>query len=452
MRPAAIPEPAPSFAVPGLAIFGLSFFGLSFFGLLFFGLSGWGLSLFASVARAETPGARRVTFAAARAAGESAAPDVALAAGRDAVTRAQIGVAGALANPTLGVTTARETARLGVSASLPLPVFGQRGAALAAARSDADAAALDVEAARAEGRFAASVAWLDLWEAEGRARLFAEAAADAARVAAIADEKFKAGSAPRVDVLRTAADRARARADADFAAAAVPAASARLAIAMGDPTLDRARASASAEGAADLELGLASGHDQLADLLSLLPAHPAARRDRARAEAAAAHVRAEQRLRWPIVNAELAVNWRDPTLPATDVIGGLAFEAPVLSLRGGAIARARAEQALEETTAALELRRLQSELTDAYARAQGAGARARSLRSDVLPALEEVRRMTEEGYRDGRVDLLRLLDAQRARLDSRLAQVEAQAAWERALAEVERAVGRRLDGRTRDGL
>ncbi|MFL5308424.1 MAG: TolC family protein [Polyangia bacterium] len=388
-------------------------------------------------ARAETPGARPVTFAAARAAGESAAPDVMLAAGRDAVTRAQLGVAGALANPTVGLTTARETARLGLSVSVPLPVFGQRGAAVAAARSDADAAALDVEAARAEGRFAASLAWLDLWEAEGRARLFAEAAADAARVAAIADEKFKAGSAPRVDVLRTAADRARARADAAFAAASVPAAAARLAIAMGDATMDRPTAA----GAAEMELG----HSQLADLVRLLPTHPAVRRDRARVEAAAAHVRAEQRLRWPAINAELAVNWHDPTLPATDLIGGLAFEAPVLNLRGGAIARAKAEQALEETTAALELRRLDADLTDSYARAQGAGARARSLATDVLPALEEVRRMTEEGYRDGRVDLLRLIDAQRARLDSRLAQIEAQATWERALAEVERAAGTRLD-------
>ncbi len=402
-----------------------------------------GSSRGASVARAQTAGTRPVTFAAARSAGERAAPDVTLAARRDAVTRAQLGVAGALANPTVGVTTARETARLGASVSLPLPVFGQRGTAMAAAQSDADAAALDVEAARAEGRFAASIAWLDLWEAEGRARLFAEAAADAERVAAIADEKFKAGSAPRVDVLRTAADRGRARADASFAASAVPAAAARLAIAMGAPNMDRP----GTEGSPDLEVE----RRELVDLVRLLPAHPAVRRDRGRIDAAAAHVRAEQRLRWPTINAELAVNWHDPTLPATDVIGGLAFEAPVLSLRGGAIARARAEQALAETSAELELRRLGGDLADAWARAQGAGGRARALATDVLPALDEVRRMTEEGYRDGRVDLLRLIDAQRARLDSRLAQVEAQAAWERALAEVERAAGTRLDQRGSNG-
>ena len=141
-------------------------------------------------------GARPITFAEARAAGEAAAPDVALAAGRDQIARAQVGVAGALANPTVGATTARETAKLGVSLSVPLPLFGQRGTAVTAARGDADAAALDVEAARADGRFAASIAWLDLWEAQERARLLAEAASDAERVATIADEKFKAGTAP----------------------------------------------------------------------------------------------------------------------------------------------------------------------------------------------------------------------------------------------------------------
>jgi outer membrane protein TolC len=90
-----------------------------------------------------------------------------------------------------------------------------------------------VEATRGEARWNATLAWLDLWEAQERARLLADAATEAARVATIADEKFKAGSAPRVEVLRTGADRERARADASLAAALVPAAAARLAIAVG---------------------------------------------------------------------------------------------------------------------------------------------------------------------------------------------------------------------------
>jgi cobalt-zinc-cadmium efflux system outer membrane protein len=222
----------------------------------------------------------------------------------------------------------------------------------------------------------------------------------------------------------------------------VPAAAARLALATGMD--DGARLEASGQA------GLAASPIDVGSLDAMLAEHPALRRDRAQVAASAAHVRAEQRLRWPAVSAELVVNAHDPTLPGTDVIGGVSFEAPVLSLRAGAIARARAEQALAEATLALGRRRLAAELADGLERAKGAGARARALAADVLPALEEVRRMTEEGYRDGRVDLLRLLDAQRARLESRIALVDAQATWERALADVERAAGARLDLRAAD--
>ena len=382
-------------------------------------------------------GRRPISLAEARADAQRQGPDVALAGRRTDIAQAEVTVAATIANPTVTVSTARETARLGTGLSLPLPLFGQRATAIAAARSNVSVADLEVEAARSEARWRATVAWLDLWEAQERTRLLADFARDADRVAAIADEKFKAGSAPRVDVLRTAADRARVRADAAFAAAAVPSAAARLAVAIGAPE----GLGLAAEGAPTLAFVAAD----LTTLEETLPAHPILRRDRAEIEAAAARLRAQRRLRWPTVNAELAVNWHDPTLPGTDVIGGLSLEAPVFNLRGGAIARAEAERALAETTAELDGRRLRAELADAFALAAGAGARARSLAADVLPALEEAWHMTEEGYRDGRVDLLRLLDAQRARLESHLAEVEAEAVWQRAIADVERAAGVSLE-------
>jgi cobalt-zinc-cadmium efflux system outer membrane protein len=397
------------------------------------------LSLAATPAHAQRDeGARErtpISLTEAREAALRQGPDVTLARGRQEIARTQVDVAGALANPTVTVTTARETARLGTGLSLPVPLFGQRATAVSAARADADAAGLEVEAVRQEARWNATLAWLDLWEAEERARLLAAAATDTERVATIADEKFKAGSAPRVEVLRTAADRERARADAAFAAASVPAAAARLTIAIGGAGADGSAWTASGKPELALaDTGLATLQRGVAD-------HPIVRWERARIAAGAARVRAEQRARWPIVTADVTVNWRDPTLPATDVIGGLSLEAPVLSLRRGAIARAQAEQRLAQTTADLEQRRLAASLADALGRASGAGERARTLASSVLPALEEAWRMYEEGYRDGRVDLLRLLDAQRVRLDTRIAVVEAEAAWERALADVERASG-----------
>jgi cobalt-zinc-cadmium efflux system outer membrane protein len=385
-------------------------------------------------------GARGVSLAQARALASRAAPEVLLAQRREAVARAQISAVGALANPTLSMFTARLTARFAPGISVPLSLFGQRGTAMAAARADAEAAMLDTEALRLDARWNATRAWLDLWEAQERANLLETAANEAGRLAAIAQERFAAGSTPRLDVVRTGADRARSRAESRAARSTVAAASARLSVALGE---------------GEDELLLADGLPEVGRLpvergaLDVeLARHPTLARDRAQSAAAEAHVRAEQRARWPIVSPQIAVNAADPTTPGTDVIGGVSFEAPVLSQRGGAIARARAERELAEATTDVDARRLKAELAGAYEQARGAAARAEALGKEVLPALEQARVMTEEGYRDGRVDLLRVLETQRAFLEGRVAYVEAQASSQRALADVERALGAPLGGGT----
>jgi len=73
-------------------------------------------------------------------------------------------------------------------------------------------------------------------------------------------------------------------------------------------------------------------------------------------------------------------------------------------------------------------------------------AKLRALRDEVLPDMQEAYAMTEEGYRAGRVELLRVLEAQRALLDSRLSEAEAVATWTRAVADLERALGTDLAG------
>ncbi len=153
------------------------------------------------------PGASTITLPDARALALRAGPDVVWAELRAELSRTEIDVAGALANPTLGLQTARLTAKLTATLGLPLSLFGQRQTAIAAAVESAEAARLDIDATRLDARWNATRAWLDLWEGQERARLLAEAAEDADRLAKIARERFAAGTGPRVDVIRTGADR-----------------------------------------------------------------------------------------------------------------------------------------------------------------------------------------------------------------------------------------------------
>jgi outer membrane protein TolC len=88
--------------------------------------------------------------------------------------------------------------------------------------------------------------------------------------------------------------------------------------------------------------------------------------------------------------------------------------------------------------------RVSAALRDAFRHTEGAQSQLRSMRDEVLPAMEEADRMTEEGYREGRVDLLRVLEAQRALRETRLAAAEARATWCRAWADLERATGTSL--------
>ncbi len=175
-------------------------------------------------------------------------------------------------------------------------------------------------------------------------------------------------------------------------------------------------------------------------------------RDEAQQAAAGRHVELERRLRFPIVSAELTVAQGDPTLVVngvqrTDVIGGAAFELPILNARGGAIAHAQAQGALAEATRASDAAHLRADLVESFRRTEAAAARAHALGQRVVPAIEEARGMTEEGYRAGRADLIRVLEAQRAVVDARIAELEAIGAWARAFADLERAGGRAFEDR-----
>ncbi len=83
-------------------------------------------------------------------------------------------------------------------------------------------------------------------------------------------------------------------------------------------------------------------------------------------------------------------------------------------------------------------------LSEAYGALSSAYAEALTLREKVLPGAQETFDATQEGYRLGKFDYLRMLDAQQTLFEVREQYIEALAAYHMAVARVERLIGRPL--------
>jgi outer membrane protein, heavy metal efflux system len=123
---------------------------------------------------------------------------------------------------------------------------------------------------------------------------------------------------------------------------------------------------------------------------------------------------------------------------------GLQIELPIFNRNQGGISRAEAEikRAAKQLIAARQ--RIVAEVREAYTQLAQAREAHQIWRTRVLPPLEQNIRLAEASYRAGDVAYLFVLETARRYSDERLREAEFQAATGRALAQLERSVGRRL--------
>lgn len=123
---------------------------------------------------------------------------------------------------------------------------------------------------------------------------------------------------------------------------------------------------------------------------------------------------------------------------------GLLIELPLFNRNQGNISRAEAdiERAARQLIAARQ--RAVADVREAYLQLSQARAAQQQWREQVLPPLAENIRLAERSYRAGDVAYLFVLETARRYSDERLRAAEFQAAVQRALALLERSVGRRL--------
>ena len=280
------------------------------------------------------------------------------------------------------------------------------------------------------------LAYTDLWFAESRAKILQDSSDLRGRIAAFAQKRRDAGEGTGLDVSLARADSQSSAELARMSLADVEVVRARLRYLLGLRQQDR-----------PLSIAVQPSAPQPLPTISVLFETAASNRPDLRAAEISVQAAAEK-AKWERsqVLAMLA-----PTLSIKEVgidglrAGpGLNMEIPILSRNQGRISRADAEVVRSGKHYAALRARIEHEVVDAYARAQQAQTALIQLQQQVRPAVEQSIQLSQRAYENGDIILLSVLEASRQRHDIDLREAEVSAALQRALAELERAVGKSL--------
>jgi cobalt-zinc-cadmium efflux system outer membrane protein len=393
------------------------------------------LALLAWAQPAVADGEARVSFDQALLAARRASPELLVARARESVARAEVGVAGVYPNPSISGASNTQSAKISGTASIPLVILGQRGAAIDAARADEATVVLDTQVAWNNARQATERAYVALWLAEGIADARRESAAIEATLEASVIQRVEVGSAPQIDSLRVHAEKLRADADVLEATAQITVAGSELGRWMGVAYGSSLRANGAAV--------VPDAAPPLERLLARLDGATPIRREQSDVRAAEARANRERALVRPAMMLDLGFDALDPTIAneATNYRAQLSVEVPLFNQRGAQIDRERALGGVARARVEAARALAAAELTAAYGTFEAASARQRTLADAVVPAARAAAEATEEAYALGRAPLVAVLDAERALVDTRVSALQAQAARTSAWADVEHALG-----------
>jgi cobalt-zinc-cadmium efflux system outer membrane protein len=322
------------------------------------------------------------------------------------------------------------SARESVAVSFPFRWGGQKSSARSAAESDRDAAARSRDATIAEARRAGRTAWYTLAAGEDLLRAAEELVSRSERNRRAISELLDQERASRLDLLRATAETAMASAARAAAEKTVISASASLRALLG---YGETRLSAGTTRPTPPPAGSIDDWRQLA-----LAASPDLVVATAKLQAAEARVSQRKRENRPSASFQAGADWNDPTQPGTDALLGFGLTFPT---RGrAAVELAEAER--DRAAASLELagRRVRADLETAWSATESARQRFEAVDGVALPAATEAAELTRIGYAEGRLDLFRLLDAERSLAGAEQDRADAYRDWGTAYADLLRLV------------
>jgi cobalt-zinc-cadmium efflux system outer membrane protein len=277
------------------------------------------------------------------------------------------------------------------------------------------------------------VAYADLAVASEQATLAQEALLIRESIADLTQKRLQDGDISELETIAAKVDRLNAKAATGVQKNAVAIAEARLASLIGLTHLEMRL----------MPLPIESPNVPILDESMLISQALACRPDYASAKWAVAAASQRSRLsRWLFLRLDSVVDVRsDPGRSG----GGMRFDIPIFNRNQGGIIRAD-----WEVNAAMHARdaihdQIVADVRTAVRQMQQTSENLHILQLDVAPALAEALQIAQRGFADGGTDYLLVLQTTTQYLDTRARILDQKAAYARALAELERAVGCHLE-------
>lgn len=358
-------------------------------------------------------------------------PDLTAAEAALRAAEAGIKAAGRWPDPAFTFATRSITAKESYALSMPLPWPG-RGARIEVARANAFLAGTDREAARLLARRALRLAWFNTAAREDMATAAMDRAERVKGTAGAVTALYDAGRVALLELSRARAAAAIAAADEVQVEEEHRIAESVLRRLLGVESPQRIRVERplpAFEASPDLE----------AVLTVALVHSPAARAAEARVRSAEAAVRLASALRFPGVAVAAGADRNDPTQPGTDRSIGVSLTVPLGAGPALAIARGERDRAIALRDQAK--REIADAVEQAWRTAHAARTRYEALLKDALPDARQAADLAQVAYREGRSDIFRVLDAERALAEARAALADAYLAWGVAHADLLTAMG-----------
>jgi cobalt-zinc-cadmium efflux system outer membrane protein len=359
--------------------------------------------------------------------------DLAAARRGRAVREAEVQTAGQHPNPDLVFESTKDTPHQMLSLDIPFEPW-KRSARLDLAREELSLADADDAAAIQALRRSVRMAFYGLVAAEEGASLATSMLEVASRLREVAQARFEAGAAPRLDVMAADLGLARAKADLELTRSARLSAQAELNGLLNRPPTGPLEVAGDMAGGAPLppvDEALARATAGNAELRT-------AEREVAIEDRRLGLLKAE---RFPTPVFSLGAVFNAPGEFDVGYRAGLSLVVPLFDRNQGQIAGslARADQARTRRDA---LRRsVEARAFAAQARAGAQRAQVAAYRETLVPTATTIESLAEEAYKLGRSSVLAVLEAQRTLRDAKSEYLASLLSSQSALADLEDVLG-----------